>query len=330
MLKNLSLMGYRISSSKCLTICLGLTFLMGCFIATLPIPPPEIQNLQIAKTHDKKKLAIIVPFRDRFEELLEFVPHMYRFLQRQDIPFDIFVIQQKDSNRFNRASLINVGFIYTKKKYDYIAMHDVDLLPMNDNLKYKYPEFGPIHISSPQTHPKYHYETFIGGILLVSRDQFELVKGMSNNYWGWGLEDDEFYVRLKDAGLKVYRPENITTGTEDTFKHIHDKTYRKRDMRKCFNQREVTRRRDRVSSVHDVAYNIHNTHSVAIDNLPITVVNVELLCNKTVTPWCQCPEPPKTRHRRIDSSRLKSQIGAYGDWLPQDAQHFSYNGQPPP
>lgn len=143
---------------------------------------------------------------------------MFTFLNKQNIPFHIFVVQQKDSNRFNRASLINVGFLHTRKDYDYLAMHDVDLLPINEDLKYKYPLTGPIHISSPQTHPKYHYETFIGGILLVKREHYELVKGMSNNYWGWGLEDDEFYVRLKDAGLKVSRPSNITTGTKDTFK----------------------------------------------------------------------------------------------------------------
>lgn len=146
---------------------------------------------------------------------------MHNFLNKQGIPFHIFVIQQKDSNRFNRASLINVGFLQTKDSYDYIAMHDVDLLPMNDDLKYAYPESNPIHISSPATHPNYHYATFIGGILLIKNEHYELVKGMSNNYWGWGLEDDEFYVRLKDAGLQVQRPSGITTGTEDTFKYVH-------------------------------------------------------------------------------------------------------------
>jgi xylosylprotein 4-beta-galactosyltransferase len=166
----------------------------------------------------KKRLAIIVPFRDRFDELLEFVPHMYSFLNKQKIPFHIFIVQQKDNNRFNRASLINVGYLSTRNDYDYIGMHDVDLLPMNDDLKYSYPAMGPVHISSPQTHPKYHYDTFIGGILLLKREHYELVNGMSNNYWGWGLEDDEFYVRLKDAGLKVTRPANITTGPDNTFK----------------------------------------------------------------------------------------------------------------
>ncbi|XP_026729552.1 beta-1,4-galactosyltransferase 7 [Trichoplusia ni] len=299
MYPKISLMGYRLSGSRCLGLCLLLTFFMGCYLAALPIQyenealPNQVRHRITAKQVLKKRLAVLVPFRDRFEELLEFVPHMYSFLNKQKIPFHIFIVQQKDNNRFNRASLINVGFIYTKKDYDYIAMHDVDLLPMNDNLPYEYPSLGPVHISSPQTHPKYHYDTFIGGILLVKREHYEMVNGMSNNYWGWGLEDDEFYVRLKDANLSVIRPNNITTGTDNTFRHIHDKTYRRRDMRKCFNQREVTRRRDRLTGLHDVAYKLHTTHTVAVDGLNVTVLNVELTCDKSKTPWCQCPDPPK-------------------------------------
>lgn len=76
---------------------------------------------------------------------------------------------QVDKFRFNRASLINVGFLEVKSNYDYIAMHDVDLLPMNDELLYSFPETGPFHVSSPKLHPRYHYETFVGGILLVKR-----------------------------------------------------------------------------------------------------------------------------------------------------------------
>lgn len=48
-------------------------------------------------------------------------------------------------------------------------MHDVDLLPMNDKLSYAYPSAGPHHISSPDLHPRYHYFTFIGGILLIKK-----------------------------------------------------------------------------------------------------------------------------------------------------------------
>lgn len=50
------------------------------------------------------------------------------------------------------------------------------------------------------------------------REHFTQVNGMSNKYWGWGLEDDEFYVRLKEAGLSVSRPQNISTGMHNTFK----------------------------------------------------------------------------------------------------------------
>lgn len=164
-----------------------------------------------------KSLAIIVPFRDRFDELLQFVPHMTTFLNEQHIPHQIFVLNQVDRFRFNRASLINVGFLYTKHSFDYIAMHDVDLLPINKHLRYSYPKNGPFHVAAPDLHPKYHYKSFVGGILLVNREQFQLMNGMSNQYWGWGLEDDEFFLRIRDAGLVVERPMNITTGPTNTF-----------------------------------------------------------------------------------------------------------------
>lgn len=176
-----------------------------------PQPSKRLSN------YAEHNLAIIVPFRDRFDELLEFVPHMTKFLRKQNVSHHIFIVNQRDSFRFNRASLINVGFMYTENKFDYIAMHDVDLLPLNDDLKYIYPKEGPLHVSSPKLHPKYHYEKYIGGILLINRKHYRLVNGMSNQYWGWGLEDDEFYVRLKEAELTVYRHEGIKTGTEDTF-----------------------------------------------------------------------------------------------------------------
>ena len=29
------------------------------------------------------------------------------------------------------------------------------------------------------------------------------MNGLSNLFWGWGKEDDEFYQRMKEAGMKV-------------------------------------------------------------------------------------------------------------------------------
>lgn len=40
------------------------------------------------------RLCILVPFRDRFDELMVFVPHMYDFLTRKNIQFDVLVLNQ--------------------------------------------------------------------------------------------------------------------------------------------------------------------------------------------------------------------------------------------
>ncbi|KAL5274194.1 B4GALT7 family protein [Megaselia abdita] len=256
-------------------------------------PEPEDKILFKSVAKYEHNLAIIVPFRDRFDELLEFGPHITKFLRKQNISHHIFIVNQRDSFRFNRAALINVGFMFTESNFDYIAMHDVDLLPLNDDLKYSYPKNGPLHVSSPKLHPKYHYEKYIGGILLVSREHYRLVNGMSNQYWGWGLEDDEFYVRLKDAELTVHRHEGIQTGTDNTFAHNHDKRRRRRDMEKCFNQKEVTRKRDRKTGLNTTAYRIEKVYDLKIDGISITVLNVLLECDKSATPWCDCSNASK-------------------------------------
>ncbi len=36
------------------------------------------------------------------------------------------------------------------------------------------------------------------------------VNGLSNRYWGWGREDDEFYVRMVEAEFTVSNNFSIT------------------------------------------------------------------------------------------------------------------------
>jgi xylosylprotein 4-beta-galactosyltransferase len=117
-------------------------------------------------------------------------------------PIQIFPFIQKDHFRFNRASLINVGFVHIEslEKFDYIVMHDVDLLPVNPQLKYVNPGDGfALHIASPKLHPKYHCkhrlwllyifsvaskiiflfllsdETFVGGILILTTNDYKVI-----------------------------------------------------------------------------------------------------------------------------------------------------------
>lgn len=247
---------------------------------------PGVQRLP----RSDHRLAVIVPFRERFDELLRFVPHMSRFLQKQDIHFKIHVINQVDDLRFNRASLINVGFLLVHDQADYIAMHDVDLLPLDDDLSYRFPGHGsPFHVSSPDLHPKYRYATFVGGILLITAKDFKLVDGMSNKYWGWGLEDDEFFVRLKEKKLSITRPHGIKSGRNGSFVHNHKKSH-KRDTAKLHNQREVTKRRDRETGLHNVQYKLVAEHELVISGSVCRVHDVQLKCNLSLTPWCQAKQ----------------------------------------
>lgn len=46
------------------------------------------------------KLAVVVPFRNRYEEMMEFVPHMHKFLTRQNISHQIWIVSQVDTHRY--------------------------------------------------------------------------------------------------------------------------------------------------------------------------------------------------------------------------------------
>lgn len=45
------------------------------------------------------KLALVIPFRERFEELLVFVPYMHAFLNKKRIRHKILVVNQVDHYR---------------------------------------------------------------------------------------------------------------------------------------------------------------------------------------------------------------------------------------
>ena len=66
---------------------------------------PAIQNSSpygILKRNSSSshKLAIVVPFRDRYEEMMKFVPHMHSFLTKQNVSHHIWIISQVDSHRY--------------------------------------------------------------------------------------------------------------------------------------------------------------------------------------------------------------------------------------
>ncbi len=150
-----------------------------------------------------KKLAIVVPFRNREQHLTQFVPHMEKFLEGEEIPFEILIIEQGDNKEFNRAKLLNVGYAEFPD-FDYYAFHDVDMLPIDSD--YSYID-GPTHLASraEQFNYKLPYDGYFGGVTLFDKESFIKINGYSNEYWGWGAEDDDVLLRCSIMGVPTFR-----------------------------------------------------------------------------------------------------------------------------
>ena len=87
-------------------------------------------------------------------------------------------------------------------------------------------------------------------------------------------------------------------------------------MTKCFNQKEVTRRRDRETGLHNVEFTVESEHEIKIDGASAVILNIKLKCNRQLTPWCICDseklvlKQPSAEpvHSRKDSHKLDSVI----------------------
>ncbi|XP_014252790.1 beta-1,4-N-acetylgalactosaminyltransferase bre-4-like [Cimex lectularius] len=156
----------------------------------------------------RDKVAIIVPYRDRVEQLSVFLANMHPYLQRQLIDYGIFIIEQAGIGDFNRAMLLNVGFVEALglREFDCFIFHDVDLLPEDDRNLYTCPD-QPRHMSVAVDVFNYRlpYSDIFGGVSAMTKEQFEKVNGFSNMFWGWGGEDDDMATRIKVAGYHITR-----------------------------------------------------------------------------------------------------------------------------
>ena len=234
------------------------------------------------KDSTEKYLAVLVPMRGCFEDLLQFVPYMSQFLSAQQIPFHIFVIHETDTLRFNRAALLNIGFMYIRDKFDYIALHDVDLLPLNPKLSYGYPQKGVFQVAEKSLHPfMRNTEVFLGAITIFSNEVFEAVNGMCPSFWGWGGEDRELHYQLKKKNIEIEYPKDIGTNKTNTFRNIHSKD-RVRDK----NEQRPPKSSGYRHGLNDTKYRILDVQELTVDHHQFTLINTELFCNKTLTPWC--------------------------------------------
>ena len=166
------------------------------------------------------KLGICIPYRNRESHLNTLIPHLTKFLNKKGIPHKFYIGHQCDDKLFNRGAMKNIAAKHAfEDGCDYVAFHDVDMLPENDNCDYSYPYEYPTHIATRLSKYKYktNYEQYFGGVVLFTKEQVEKTNGYSNDYWDWGMEDDDLFWRC------IY--ENM----------VDNKIFTEYQNKKCFN-----------------------------------------------------------------------------------------------
>ena len=149
------------------------------------------------------KLGVIVPYRDREAHLIEFRESITKYLNDKDIPFELIIVEQIDDKPFNRGKLLNIGFIKAESLgCDYVAFHDVDMLPIDVDYSYSNDVYHlATNFTSDSDYTKEIFETYFGGVNLFPIESFKKIDGYPNDYWGWGFEDDELFRRCINNGI---------------------------------------------------------------------------------------------------------------------------------
>jgi hypothetical protein len=186
--------------------------------------------------HEGHSLAVIMPYRgaggvDDLRDLCAILP---THLARLGIRHRLYLVRQIDDLPFNRGALVNAAVRLLARgqpgltsgfDFDYLAVHDIDRFPVQagratdagsathagsaahagsatptgivtacSNATAEYYSFP---LPSPRV---LHPLSLAGGVLIIQRSHYEAVNGFSNEYWGWGEEDNDLFLRLRWCG----------------------------------------------------------------------------------------------------------------------------------
>jgi hypothetical protein len=151
------------------------------------------------------RLGIIVPYRDRYRQLIHFKKSISEYLDKTGIDYEVIIVEQDNASAFNRGMLLNIGAKKAKELgCTYVVFHDIDMIPID--VDYSYSD-NPTHLANTflagDKALSIPFEQYFGGVTLFPLDKFEQINGYSNDYWGWGFEDDDLFHRVKIAGLQT-------------------------------------------------------------------------------------------------------------------------------
>ena len=99
------------------------------------------------------RTAIIIPYRNRLQQLQCFLRFFHEYLRNQNLEFGIYLIEPTDKLEFNRGALMNIGFkeaLKDNNQWNCFILHDVDMMP-EYSLTYdcdpKYPKHLAVAVS---------------------------------------------------------------------------------------------------------------------------------------------------------------------------------------
>lgn len=169
---------------------------------------PRPECLSEDRSPISTRLAVLVPYRGHLADLSQLCRRLPTHLALlHGVSFHINIVNQSDGRPFNRGALVNAGvrtLLSSRHKqhaFDYLAIQDADRFPAPINHSgcavaagtyYRFPGASP-RVLNP--------DSFAGGVLLLRAALYQAVNGFSNQYWGWGEEDNDMFLRLRWCGL---------------------------------------------------------------------------------------------------------------------------------
>jgi hypothetical protein len=136
--------------------------------------------------------------------------------------YEIIISEQGNQDNFQIAIVNNIGF--KESTGDVIILHQVDYYP-GDDLDYTFT--GTVTLMGAKAffldkdnaslRPEHDIPggyrsfsqaidpNFYGGVIMMSREQFETINGLNPLYKGWGNEDEDLRERLRWASIPVER-----------------------------------------------------------------------------------------------------------------------------
>ncbi|TPP63850.1 hypothetical protein FGIG_04354 [Fasciola gigantica] len=208
-------------------------------------------------------LTILIPYRKRAHNLLAFLSYMHRYLPLKFVHYRIVVLEQINLKAFNRAKLFNAGLrelgvligelkrpftednstLHNCTSYCFV-LHDVDKLPVSMQTPYECSpnplQLARIAVARNKSatwvgnnrlekgkSEHWFYDSFFGGVTIVNKRHIRRVNGLSNSFFGWGGEDDDFRKRMNKCSLSV---QNISRNQSRYYflDHPGDSAYNKR------------------------------------------------------------------------------------------------------